>query len=107
MYLIMDIVSVNFIAENKLDPVGLEVKDNTIVNEDIKKRFGPDFLTITNIHYQKRNGFKRHKMATRVFETCAQRNYGSTDCVVMKYIKESNPDELAEYDTSADIKHEP
>ena len=52
-----DTVSVNLIDDNILSPVGLYVKDNIVVNEDIKHHVEPDSLIITNIHYDKRNLF--------------------------------------------------
>ena len=101
------IVYVNIIGENILVQVGFDVNQHMILNKCIKQRVGPESLTITNIHYNKWNVFKRHERATCVCEVCVQQNYGSKYWVAKKYIHDSHPVELSKCDISVDIQHEP
>ena len=76
-YIMADTVYVNIIDSNLLAQVDFNGKYHMIVNEYNKQRDGPDYLTITNSHYEKRNVFKRYKRATCVCEVCVQWKYGS------------------------------
>ena len=84
----MNTLSENIIAENLLYQVDEEFWMKIILNNVVNQYFGPDDILMKYIHNMNRNGLKKFKCMTCVWEVCLQCKYGSTYFISKKCIKD-------------------
>jgi hypothetical protein len=97
----------NVIAENIFAQCDDEGRRHAVIAESVDHRADRRALRADNGYISTKRGKRVPKKTTKGWKHLCQWKDGSTDWVDMKYVKDSNPIELAEYAVANRIQEEP
>ena len=97
----------NVIAENIFAQCDNEGRRHAVIAEIVDHRAVRRALRADNGYISTKRGKRVPKKTTKGWKLLCQWKDGSTDWVDMKYVKDSNPIELAEYAVANRIQEEP
>ena len=97
----------NVIAENIFAQCDDEGRRHAVIAESVDHRADRRALRADNGYISTKRGKRVPKKTTKGWKLLCQWKDGSTDWVDMKYVKDSNPIELAEYAVANRIQEEP
>ena len=97
----------NVIAENIFAQCDDEGRRHAILDEIIDHKTDKRALQVDNGFISTKRGKRIPKKTTKGWQLLCQWKDGSTDWIDMKYLKDSNPIELAEYAVANRIQEEP
>ena len=96
----------NVIAEHIYEQIDEEGRAIAIMDEIVDRKKDHTAISHENRYFTK-NGWKYAKWVTRGWSLCVKWKDGRTSWVPLKYIKEDNPIELAEYAEGNHLLQEP
>ena len=97
----------NVIAENIYSQCDDEGRRHSVLQEIIEHKKDRTAIDITRGHIVTKQGRKIPKTTTKGWKLLCQWRDGSSDWVDLKYVKDSNPIQLAEYAVANRIQEEP
>ena len=97
----------NVIAENIYSQCDDEGRRHSVLQEIIEHKKDRTAIDITRGHIVTKQGWKTPKTTTKGWKLLCQWRDGSSDWVDLKYVKDSNPIQLAEYAVANRIQEEP
>ena len=100
-------VTANLIAENLYSQIDKEGRSHQVVKEVTDHRYTEAAIPLDKGYYKTKNGRRLKKHTTKGCELLVSFKDGSANWVPLKYLKVSNPIEIAEYAASKGIDTEP